>query len=54
MRLAKTLFLRQKCFIDTGCVCTSSVAKESRHQMIGENPFIRKKAYQLVMYTSAS
>jgi hypothetical protein len=42
--LAKTLFLRQKCFIDTGCVCTSSVAsKKSRHWTIGKNPFLEKK-----------
>jgi hypothetical protein len=26
IRLAKNLFLRQKCFIDPGCACTSSVA----------------------------
>jgi hypothetical protein len=44
LRLAKKLFLRQKCFIDTGCVGTSSVAsKKSRHQKIGKNPFFGKK-----------
>ncbi len=44
IRLVKNLFLRQKCFIDTGCVCTSSVAsKKSRHWTIGKNPFFEKK-----------
>jgi hypothetical protein len=44
IRLAKNLFLRQKCLIDTGYVCTSSVAsKKSRHGMIGKNPFLEKK-----------
>ncbi len=28
IRLAKNLFLRQKCFTDTGCACTSSVASK--------------------------
>jgi hypothetical protein len=43
IRLAKNLFLRQKCFIGIGCVCTSSVAdKKSRHQTIGKNPFLEK------------
>ncbi len=38
------LFLRQKCFIDTGCVCTSSVAsKKSHHWTIGKNLFLGKK-----------
>ncbi len=44
IRLAKNLFLRQKCFIDTGCVSTSSVAsKKSHHRTIGKNPFFWKK-----------
>ncbi len=55
IKLAKNLFLRQKCFIDTGCVCTSSVAiKKSCHWTIGKNHFLEKNAYMLVMYTSAS
>jgi hypothetical protein len=28
VRLAKNLFLRQKCFTNTGCACTSSVARK--------------------------
>jgi hypothetical protein len=28
IRLAKDLFLREKCFSDTGCACTSSVASK--------------------------
>jgi hypothetical protein len=44
IRLAKNLFLRQKFFIGTGYVCTSSVAsKKSRKQTIGKNPFLEKK-----------
>ncbi len=37
------MFLRQKCFIDTGCVCTSSVAsKKSLYQTIGKIFFWKK------------
>ncbi len=44
VRLAKTLFLRQKCFTDDGYACTSSVAsKKSHHQTIGKKPFSGKK-----------
>jgi hypothetical protein len=44
IRPAKNLFFRQKCFTDTGCVCTSSVASnKSRHQTIGKNLFLEKR-----------
>jgi hypothetical protein len=44
IRLAKKPVLKAKCFIDTGCVCTSSVAtKKSRHRTIGKNDFLEKK-----------
>ncbi len=55
IRLVKKLLLKQKCFIDTSCVCTSPMAsKKSHHRTIGKNPFLEKNAYWLVMYTSAS
>ncbi len=42
--LAKKPVLRQKCFINTGWVCTSSVAsKKSHHQTIGKKTFLEKK-----------
>ncbi len=59
IRLAKNLFLRQKCFTDTGCACgcacTSSVAsKRAVIKQLAKNPFWEEVAYPLVMYTSAS
>jgi hypothetical protein len=55
IRLAKKPFLRQKCFTDTGCACTSSVAiKQAVIKQLAKNLFREKNAYPLVMYTSAS
>ena len=46
--------LRQKCFTDTGCACTSSVAgKRAVIKRLAKNIFPGKNAYPLVMYTSA-
>jgi hypothetical protein len=54
IRLAKNLFLRQKCFNDTGYACTSSVAsKKAIIKQLAKNNFGGKIAYPLVMYTSA-
>ncbi len=50
IRLAKNLFLRQKCFTDTSYVCNSSVAsKRAIIELLAKNLFWEKIVYPLVV-----
>jgi hypothetical protein len=50
----QNLFLRQKCFTDTGYACTSIVASKEPSSNNCQKPLSAITAYLFVMYTSAS